>query len=208
MARVISVHSYRGGTGKSNTTANCAALMAAQGLKVGVVDTDIPSPGIHVIFNLEPEDMGYTLNDFLWGKCQIREAAHDVTAKLGAAVRGQVYLVPSSIRASDIARIVREGYDVNLLNDGFNALLDELQLDVLLIDTAHALCVGRRVRCGAHVAPRPCRGRRQSPRRAVAAAAEARRHRGAGLRRAPALHAPQGDAPAGRGACPALEPGA
>ena len=135
MPRVISVHSYRGGTGKSNTTANCAALMAAQGLRVGVVDTDIPSPGIHVIFNLEPDQMGYTLNDFLWGKCQIREAAHDVTAKLGGTVRGQVFLIPSSVRASDIARIVREGYDVNLLNDGFNALLDELQLDVLLIDT-------------------------------------------------------------------------
>src|SRR5688572_28453295 len=135
MARVISVHSYRGGTGKSNTTANVAALMAAQGLVVGVVDTDIPSPGIHVIFNLQPDEMIYTLNDFLWGKCLIREAAHDVTGKLGTPVRGRVYLVPSSVRASDIARIVREGYDVALLNDGFYTLIDDLKLDVLLIDT-------------------------------------------------------------------------
>ena len=29
MARIISVHSFRGGTGKSNTTANLAALLAA-----------------------------------------------------------------------------------------------------------------------------------------------------------------------------------
>ena len=133
--RVISVHSYRGGTGKSNTVANMAALMAAQGMRVAVVDTDIQSPGIHVLFGLGEGDMGHTLNDFLWGQCDIRQAARDVTGSLGMGVRGQIYLVPSSVRTSDIARIVREGYDVNLLNDGFNALLDDLQLDVLLIDT-------------------------------------------------------------------------
>ena len=30
MSKFISVHSFRGGTGKSNTTANLAVLMAAQ----------------------------------------------------------------------------------------------------------------------------------------------------------------------------------
>jgi len=38
MARIISIHSFRGGTGKSNTTANLAALLAAEGRRVGVVD--------------------------------------------------------------------------------------------------------------------------------------------------------------------------
>ena len=66
--RVVSIHSYRGGTGKSNTVANLAALMAAQGLRVAVVDTDIQSPGIHVLFGLGEDDMGHTLNDFLWGQ--------------------------------------------------------------------------------------------------------------------------------------------
>ena len=31
MANIISIHSFRGGTGKSNTTANLAALLAMQG---------------------------------------------------------------------------------------------------------------------------------------------------------------------------------
>ena len=47
-AKIISVHSFRGGTGKSNATANLATLLALQGKRVGVVDTDIQSPGIHV----------------------------------------------------------------------------------------------------------------------------------------------------------------
>ncbi|HMO60018.1 MAG TPA: MinD/ParA family protein, partial [Roseiflexaceae bacterium] len=38
-------------------------------------------------------------------------------------------------RTSEIARILREGYDVGLLNDGFHRLVEELGLDVLVIDT-------------------------------------------------------------------------
>ena len=135
MSRIISVHSFRGGTGKSNTTANVSALLAAKGLRVGVVDTDIQSPGIHVLFGLEEENMGNSLNDYLWGKCEIHEAAHDMTASLGMNIKGKIFLVPSSIKAGEIAKVLREGYDVGLLNDGFSNLIDALNLDVLMIDT-------------------------------------------------------------------------
>jgi len=154
MSRIISVHSFRGGTGKSNTSANLAALMAMEGLRVGVVDTDIQSPGIHVLFGLEQDTIEHSLNDYLWGKCDIEQAAHDVTANLKGVLRGKVFLIPSSIKAGEIARIIREGYDVGLLNDGFQRLIAELELDVLLIDThpgvgeetlrAHLACYGAR----------------------------------------------------------------
>lgn len=143
MSKIISVHSFRGGTGKSNTTANLSALMAARGLRVGVIDTDIQSPGIHVLFGLEEDDMIFSLNDYLWGKCEIQQTAHDVTANLGEDLKGevmvinkgQIFLIPSSIKAGEITRVLREGYDVGLLNDGFHKLVDELDLDVLMIDT-------------------------------------------------------------------------
>src|SRR5215510_11628057 len=135
MSKIISIHSFRGGTGKSNTTANVTAHLAMQGLRVGVIDTDIQSPGIHVLFGLDEEDMGNSLNDYLWGKCNIEDAAHDVTAQLGANIPGKVYLTPSSIKAGEIARVLREGYDVGLLNDGFHELVEALDLDVLMIDT-------------------------------------------------------------------------
>lgn len=135
MSKIISVHSFRGGTGKSNTTANIAALLAADGARVAVVDTDIASPGIHVLFNLDESDMAHSLNDYLWGKCTIEEAAQDVTGHIGAEVSGQIFLIPSSIKAGEIARILREGYDVGLLNDGFRDVIEKLKLDYLLIDT-------------------------------------------------------------------------
>ncbi len=135
MSRIISIHSFRGGTGKSNSTANISTLMAMRGLRVGVVDTDIASPGIHVLFGLGEEDMKHSLNDYLYGKCDIEDAAHNVTANLNMSVPGEIFLIPSSIKAGEIARVLREGYDVGLLNDGFHDLLDSLNLDVLMIDT-------------------------------------------------------------------------
>ncbi|MBI5959887.1 MAG: MinD/ParA family protein [Chloroflexi bacterium] len=135
MYKIISVHSFRGGTGKSNTTANVATLLAAQGKRVGVVDTDIQSPGIHVLFGFNPDNMKWALNDYLWGKCDIRETAYDITETLGVPISGKIFLIPSSIKAGEIARVVREGYDVGLLNDGFHDLVEQLNLDILMIDT-------------------------------------------------------------------------
>jgi septum site-determining protein MinD len=135
MSKIVSIHSFRGGTGKSNTTANLAALLAVDGARVGVVDTDINSPGIHVLFNFDESEMRHSLNDYLWGKCTIEEAAHDVTGHLGTEVKGQIFLIPSSIKPGEIARILREGYDVGLLNDGFRDVVQRMGLDYLLIDT-------------------------------------------------------------------------
>jgi MinD-like ATPase involved in chromosome partitioning or flagellar assembly len=138
MTTVISVHSFRGGTGKSNTTSNVAAQLAASGARVAVIDTDIQSPGIHVLFGFA-EDVPNTLNDFLWGRIPIVEAAHDVTGVVAANTEvkpgGALFLVPSSMKARDIARVLREGYDVGTLNSGFRDIARELDLDFLLIDT-------------------------------------------------------------------------
>ena len=135
MTLIVSTHSYRGGTGKSNITANLAATIGARGLKVAIVDTDIQSPGIHALFGVDPKALHYTLNDYLWGRCSVEQAAVDVTEAAGVSGGGQVLLVPSSIRTGEIARILKEGYDVNALNDGFRELCQALALDVLLIDT-------------------------------------------------------------------------
>jgi MinD-like ATPase involved in chromosome partitioning or flagellar assembly len=139
--KIVSIHSFRGGTGKSNTTANLAAQVALAGKRVGVVDTDIQSPGIHVLFGLDETKMGKTLNDFLHGKCPISEVAFNVGEKaLDAEGRAKLagkdlWLFPSSIRGREISQIIREGYDVNRLNEGFQTVLKELKLDYLFIDT-------------------------------------------------------------------------
>ncbi|MEM9004777.1 MAG: MinD/ParA family protein [Cyanobacteria bacterium P01_F01_bin.86] len=135
MPKVISIHSYRGGTGKSNFTANLATTIASQGNRVGVVDTDVPSPGIHNLFDLDLEQVGTTLNNYLWGECAIENAAYDVSSNIGLTNNGKLYLVPSSVKADDIARVLKDGYDVKSMNEGFRNLVKALELDYLLIDT-------------------------------------------------------------------------
>jgi len=135
MPQIVAMHSFRGGTGKSNITANLATLLASAGRRVGVIDTDIQSPGIHVLFGLDKASIRHALNDYLWGTCDIAQTAHDVTPPLSGARSGHVFLIPSSLKVGEITRVLREGYDVSRLNDGFQDLIKTLALDVLLIDT-------------------------------------------------------------------------
>jgi MinD-like ATPase involved in chromosome partitioning or flagellar assembly len=135
MAKIISIHSFRGGTGKSNIAANITTLLAAAGQRVGVIDTDIQSPGIHNLFQLNNEVLDYALNDYLWGRCSIEQAATDVTTNLDTSVSGQVFLIPSSVKAGEIARVLREGFDPRVLTSGLRRAIIDLELDTLVIDT-------------------------------------------------------------------------
>ena len=137
MSTIVSIHSYRGGTGKSNLTANLASSIVQQGKRAAVVDTDLQSPGLHVLFGIDPQQVGLSLNDYLYGRCGIEQAAHDVTSKVGvkAGTPGALFLLPASIKAGEITRVLREGYEVNLLTDGFRTLIKSLRLDYLFIDT-------------------------------------------------------------------------
>jgi MinD-like ATPase involved in chromosome partitioning or flagellar assembly len=134
MSKIIAIHSFRGGTGKSNLTANLAVTMALQNKRVAIVDTDLQSPGIHALFAIDEKITGKTLNDYLWHRSSIADTACDVTSDLAIA-QGKVFLIPSSITADEIAKIISEGYNVSLLNSGLQRLIKELELDYLFIDT-------------------------------------------------------------------------
>jgi MinD-like ATPase involved in chromosome partitioning or flagellar assembly len=141
MSRIVSIHSFRGGTGKSNTTANLAGLAALNGMRVGVVDTDIQSPGIHVLFGLNESKMGHTLNEFLRGDVPIEDVAFNIGEHaedlpgLSKLAGKSLYLIPSSIKSQEITAILRKGYDVNVLNEGLQTIQKSLDLDYLFIDT-------------------------------------------------------------------------
>ena len=96
VAAVVSVHSFRGGTGKSNTTANVAALLAASGKRVGVSDADIQSPGIHVVFGIAGDEVTGSLNEFLWDERTIGDVVLDVSDGAGEA-GGPLFLISASV---------------------------------------------------------------------------------------------------------------
>ena len=112
-----------------------AGVLASQGKRVAVIDGDIQSPGIHTLFGLKGDEVGATLNDFLWHGRAIKDVALDVTERQGEALPGRIYLIPSSMQPTEITRVLREGYDARYLTEGIRTLLGELSLDVLIIDT-------------------------------------------------------------------------
>lgn len=135
MFKLVAVHSFRGGTGKSNTAANLATLVAMTGKRVGIVDTDLQSPGIHIPFGLDQSEIGHSLNSYLWGECTINEAVYDITPDRVKQRGGSMCLAPGSFKTEEITRIVSEGYDITQLSDGLNSLADRLNLDYVFIDT-------------------------------------------------------------------------
>lgn len=132
MSHIITVHSYRGGTGKSSTAANLALLLAAKGRRVAVVDTDIQTPTLDVMFDLGEPPLRRSLTDYLIGSCEIEDAAYPARTYIG---NDGLFLVPARSRTAGIGEIMGRGYDVGLLREGFDRLLDSLALDLLLLDT-------------------------------------------------------------------------
>ena len=109
-----------------------AVTLASRGKRIGVIDTDIQSPGIHILFGIAGDQVEVSLNDYLWHGRDIEETAVDVTA---AGISGKVFLIPSSTKPGEITRALRQGYDAKRLTQGFRRLVDALSLDMLMIDT-------------------------------------------------------------------------
>ncbi|MCI0653779.1 MAG: MinD/ParA family protein [Methylococcaceae bacterium] len=133
--QIVTIHSYRGGTGKSNLTANIAVCVQDAGFRVAVLDSDLQSPGIHILFNFDQDRIKLTLYDFLRGKCSISQVAYDVSGRTGQNSPGSCWLIPASLTVQAITRLLDEGYDIDRLSENFDTLLNEFDLDYLFIDT-------------------------------------------------------------------------
>ncbi len=139
MSKIISVNSFRRGAGCSSIITNLAALLVASGQRTGVVDTNIQSPSLHILFGLDEDQITATLYDYLWHRCDIEQIAHKIKLPSKTNRIEQLFLIPASTKTKEFTHVLRQGYDLNLLNAGFQQLVETLNLDVLLIDTQPGL---------------------------------------------------------------------
>ncbi|MCB0154965.1 MAG: septum site-determining protein MinD, partial [Anaerolineae bacterium] len=72
-ATVITITSGKGGVGKTTTTANLSAALAAIGQKVVAIDADIGLRNLDVVMGLENRIV-YDLVDVVEGTCRLRQA--------------------------------------------------------------------------------------------------------------------------------------
>ncbi len=98
MTKIILVHSFRHGVGRSNILANLAFLLATTGQRVGIIDTDTESPAAHLFFGLTDKDINYSFNDYLLGNCNIEQAAHTISST--TKTKGQIFLIPGRVSIS------------------------------------------------------------------------------------------------------------
>jgi chromosome partitioning protein len=71
LGKIIAVHSYKGGTGKTLLSLNLAATLAKRGKKVCLLDLDFRAPSLSIILKIEKAE--YWLNDYLNGTCGIEK---------------------------------------------------------------------------------------------------------------------------------------
>jgi len=135
MAQVVSIHSYRRGTGKTSLTVNLAALMALAGKKVAIIDAAFQSPSTQFFFGLSKAETSCFFNDYLIGNCAIEEALYNVTPILKSDIPGQLFLAPANTDYRD-SIASKSGFQVIQLEEGINHLIDFFSLDIVLIDTS------------------------------------------------------------------------
>src|SRR5438309_4142698 len=80
MTKVIAVHSFKGGTGKTTLTANIAAVLA-KNRRVGVMDLDLSGPGLHVLFGLKKSEIKATLTDIFLGDATPADVVIDISER-------------------------------------------------------------------------------------------------------------------------------
>ncbi len=80
MSKIIAVHSYKGGTGKTLLSVNLAATFAKNGKKVCVFDLDFRAPSLFAILKTPTAD--FWLNDYLNNTCEINKTLVDLSSRI------------------------------------------------------------------------------------------------------------------------------
>jgi MinD-like ATPase involved in chromosome partitioning or flagellar assembly len=80
MSKIVAVHSYKGGTGKTLLSVNLAATFAKHGKKVCLFDLDFRAPSLFAILKVDNADCW--LNDYLNGNCNINKVLIDLSSRI------------------------------------------------------------------------------------------------------------------------------
>ena len=138
MTRMISIHSSRGGTGKSLIASNLAAILASRGLNVALLDFDFRAPSLVTIFQEEKGSQRY-MNDYIDGKAKLGEVMVAISERLGCGSTLRVGFADVELDAMrEIARKDRKWQTRALEKVLYlkQELSDLMDASLILIDTS------------------------------------------------------------------------
>ena len=96
-ATIYTVHSHRGGSGKSVLSLNLSLVLAKNGYNVLLVDLDMRAPSLY--YMLQEPPVKYWINDYLEDECGFEETLIDLTEKFGLKGRFKASLANPDIDA-------------------------------------------------------------------------------------------------------------
>ena len=140
MGKIVAVHSYKGGTGKTLLSVNLAATFAKHGKKVCLFDLDFRAPSLFAI--LKMENATCWLNDYLNGNCGINKVLVDLSSRLQGNDNFFAALAnPSTEAIRDMSAKDRkwEMRALGRLLSLRNTLLSDQKFDYLVFDTSPGL---------------------------------------------------------------------
>jgi MinD-like ATPase involved in chromosome partitioning or flagellar assembly len=136
----VSIHSFKGGTGKSNISSNTALTLAKRGHNVVLLDFDFRAPSLSTLFQMK-DGVKYWLNDWLDQKCELVDALVDLSDKFGTKGKFQVGFTNPSGDA--INEMTQKGLDeawqarvLQLILDAKDMLFERHKVNFIVFDTS------------------------------------------------------------------------
>lgn len=140
LGKIIAVHSYKGGTGKTLLSVNLAATLAKHGKKVCLLDLDFRAPSLATVLNVTKRD--HWLNDYLNGACEIDKVLLDMSDRIhdgGKLFSGLANPATEAIRDMSSKDRKWEMRALGRLLALRNSLLSNGAFDYLIMDTSPGL---------------------------------------------------------------------
>ncbi|MEM2522363.1 MAG: MinD/ParA family protein [Candidatus Bathyarchaeia archaeon] len=140
MGKIVAVHSYKGGTGKTLLSTNLAVTLAKHDKKVCLMDLDFRAPSLSTLFNIEKAE--FWLNDYLNGVCDINKTMVDLSDRIASPGKFFVCLANPSVEAIRDMSSKDRKWEMRALAKLLslrNLLLNDKGFDYLIFDTSPGL---------------------------------------------------------------------
>ncbi|MHA2403626.1 MAG: AAA family ATPase, partial [Candidatus Kariarchaeaceae archaeon] len=109
----VTVHSLRGGTGKTLISVNLAAFLVKLGYRVILIDLDLGAPSLQTYVKLENLPQA-RINDYFSDQAKLDQVLIDITRTVGSDVQGTLYMGLADDKGNIISKLAEREKEQSL----------------------------------------------------------------------------------------------